>query len=176
MMSSQKNGTSPAEVAELQAQWPGESYDLLHRNCVHFCDALCVRLGVGPLPGWVNRFAHGGAVVSDGAAAVADGTAQAWQVTKTAARELDAIGIVGHLAAEWSEAYLSEGETSLAAFWAVQHLTLERLSERIQGRDFSAAGPPPQHHHHAEVHLDMSDFSGLVVRSEIDPDDLEYGV
>lgn len=29
----------------------GASYDLLHRNCCHFCVDLAARLGVGPVPG-----------------------------------------------------------------------------------------------------------------------------
>lgn len=58
----------------LQDEWQGWTYDLLSRNCNHFCEALVEILGVGPLPGaplrcgtpptpahphpaWVNRFA-----------------------------------------------------------------------------------------------------------------------
>ena len=52
---------SPARVrsvvAVLQVQWPGDSYDLLARNCNHFCETFGEMLGVGPVPGWVNRFA-----------------------------------------------------------------------------------------------------------------------
>lgn len=52
---------SPARVrsvvAVLQVQWAGESYDLLGRNCNHFCETFGEMLGVGPIPGWVNRFA-----------------------------------------------------------------------------------------------------------------------
>ena len=76
-------------IARLQSEWIGESYDLLYRNCVHFCDALCVALGVGALPGWVNRFANGGAAVQDGASAVVEGTAHAWQATQQTALQLD---------------------------------------------------------------------------------------
>ncbi|KAI5059601.1 hypothetical protein GOP47_0025920 [Adiantum capillus-veneris] len=47
---------------ELGREWPGSSYDLLSRNCNHFCDALCERLGVQKLPAWINRFAHVGVV------------------------------------------------------------------------------------------------------------------
>ncbi|CAI6008855.1 unnamed protein product [Closterium sp. NIES-65] len=42
-------------IAEMSVQWPGVSYDMLGRNCNHFCDELCVKLGVGPIPGgWVH--------------------------------------------------------------------------------------------------------------------------
>ncbi|KAG0581635.1 hypothetical protein KC19_4G267500 [Ceratodon purpureus] len=47
-------------VQELSREWPGVSYDLLSRNCNHFCDSLCVRLGVQRVPLWVNRFANAG--------------------------------------------------------------------------------------------------------------------
>lgn len=60
---------SPARVrsvvAVLQVQWPGEDYDLLSRNCNHFCEAFGEILGVGAIPGWVNRFAtNAGATVN----------------------------------------------------------------------------------------------------------------
>ena len=52
---------SPARVRNilgaLQAAWQGHEYDLLARNCNHFCEAFAEMLGVGSLPPWVNRFA-----------------------------------------------------------------------------------------------------------------------
>ena len=56
-------------VGLLQRGWPGQSYDLLRRNCCTFSDELCQQVGVGPIPAWVNRFAHGGAALADGSAA-----------------------------------------------------------------------------------------------------------
>jgi hypothetical protein len=38
-------------LRELSREWPGHSYDLLSRNCNHFCDVLCERLSVPKLPG-----------------------------------------------------------------------------------------------------------------------------
>ena len=38
-------------LRELNREWPGCEYDLLSKNCNHFCDELCVRLGVPKLPG-----------------------------------------------------------------------------------------------------------------------------
>lgn len=37
--------------------WNAEHYDVLQQNCGAFADAFCVRLNVGPIPVWVNRFA-----------------------------------------------------------------------------------------------------------------------
>ncbi|KAL0913228.1 hypothetical protein M5K25_016672 [Dendrobium thyrsiflorum] len=47
-------------LRELSREWPGDSYDLLSRNCNHFCDVFCERLDVPKLPAWVNRFANAG--------------------------------------------------------------------------------------------------------------------
>uniref|UniRef100_A0A2P2JU91 PPPDE domain-containing protein n=1 Tax=Rhizophora mucronata TaxID=61149 RepID=A0A2P2JU91_RHIMU len=38
-------------LRKLSREWPGSSYDLLSKNCNHFCDELCDRLGVQKLPG-----------------------------------------------------------------------------------------------------------------------------
>jgi len=47
-------------VRELSREWPGSSYEILSRNCNHFCNELCDKLDVPKLPGWVNRFANAG--------------------------------------------------------------------------------------------------------------------
>ncbi|XP_052198948.1 uncharacterized protein LOC127806034 [Diospyros lotus] len=66
-------------LRELSRDWPGCTYDLLSRNCNHFCDELCERLGVPKLPGWVNRFAHAG----DTAVEIAETTALRFRQAKT---------------------------------------------------------------------------------------------
>ena len=38
-------------IEGLQDEWQGWTYDLLSRNCNHFCESLVEILGVGPLPG-----------------------------------------------------------------------------------------------------------------------------
>lgn len=48
-----------AIISRLKIEWPGASYNLLNRNCCHFCEDLSKELGVGPVPGWLNRFAAG---------------------------------------------------------------------------------------------------------------------
>lgn len=42
-------------VSHMRPDWPGTKYDLLTNNCGSFCNELCIRLGVGPLPSWVMR-------------------------------------------------------------------------------------------------------------------------
>jgi len=66
-------------LRELSREWPGSSYDLLAKNCNHFCDEFCERLGVPKLPGWVNRFANAG----DTAMEVAGNTALRFRQAKT---------------------------------------------------------------------------------------------
>jgi len=53
---------SSREVAKLVYSmcqgWSGKEYDLISRNCCSFATEFCKRLGVGPLPPWVDRFAR----------------------------------------------------------------------------------------------------------------------
>eukprot|EP00929_Paragymnodinium_shiwhaense_P095989 TRINITY_DN5738_c0_g1_i4.p1 TRINITY_DN5738_c0_g1~~TRINITY_DN5738_c0_g1_i4.p1 ORF type:complete len:522 (+),score=70.41 TRINITY_DN5738_c0_g1_i4:78-1643(+) len=48
---------------EFMDAYPASEYDMLHRNCCHFADELCIRLGVGPIPGWIHRFAKAAATM-----------------------------------------------------------------------------------------------------------------
>lgn len=66
-------------IRELSREWPGTAYDLLSKNCNHFCDEFCERLDVPKLPGWVNRFANAG----DTAMEVAGNTALRFRQAKT---------------------------------------------------------------------------------------------
>uniref|UniRef100_A0A7N0RB90 PPPDE domain-containing protein n=2 Tax=Kalanchoe fedtschenkoi TaxID=63787 RepID=A0A7N0RB90_KALFE len=66
-------------LRKLGREWPGYSYDLLAKNCNHFCDEFCDSLGVPKLPGWVNRFANAG----DAALEVAGNTAVLLKQAKT---------------------------------------------------------------------------------------------
>ncbi|EFJ46967.1 hypothetical protein VOLCADRAFT_92471 [Volvox carteri f. nagariensis] len=46
-------------LSRFKRAWPGSSYDLLQRNCCHFCEDLCLALEVPSPPAWLNRFAQG---------------------------------------------------------------------------------------------------------------------
>mmetsp|Transcript_83999 Transcript_83999/g.261244 ORF Transcript_83999/g.261244 Transcript_83999/m.261244 type:complete len:216 (-) Transcript_83999:120-767(-) len=63
-----KTATSEIEVMQLVAvlekEWPGRLYDVLTRNCCHFSDEFCQRLGVGAIPTWVMNLAGAGAAVA----------------------------------------------------------------------------------------------------------------
>ena len=48
---------------DMAKEWKGSSYDLIHRNCCHFADDLCEKIGVGKIPRWINRVARAAATV-----------------------------------------------------------------------------------------------------------------
>lgn len=73
-----------ALIAEMTLRWPGASYSLLTRNCVHFCEELCAGLGcTDSVPPWVNAAAAG----ADGAARAASAAAAAGRELAKGARE-----------------------------------------------------------------------------------------
>merc|ERR1712217_375569 len=55
----------PTIISNLVEEYPGGDYDLLRRNCCHFADDFCKRLGVGGIPGWVHRLARLGANIDN---------------------------------------------------------------------------------------------------------------
>lgn len=60
-----RTGASAEEVLQLlrllSHTWQANSYNFLTRNCCHFCNDLCQRLGVGAVPSWVVSLADAGA-------------------------------------------------------------------------------------------------------------------
>lgn len=42
-------------LRELVRQYKGADYHILDKNCCHFAEDLCERLGIGSLPAWVHR-------------------------------------------------------------------------------------------------------------------------
>jgi len=49
----------------MERQWPCRSYDALTRNCCHFVNEFCLRLGVGAIPYWIMHLASVGAQAED---------------------------------------------------------------------------------------------------------------
>lgn len=49
----------------LAQEWSGADYDLLRRNCCHFCAEFARRLGCSPVPSWVLHAAGTGAKLDD---------------------------------------------------------------------------------------------------------------
>ena len=52
-------------IRDMADEYPGKDYDVFRRNCCHFADDMCGRLGVEPLPDWIYRFARVAASVED---------------------------------------------------------------------------------------------------------------
>eukprot|EP00929_Paragymnodinium_shiwhaense_P000397 TRINITY_DN100652_c0_g1_i1.p1 TRINITY_DN100652_c0_g1~~TRINITY_DN100652_c0_g1_i1.p1 ORF type:complete len:231 (+),score=36.95 TRINITY_DN100652_c0_g1_i1:75-767(+) len=44
-------------ITSLAEQWSGSDYDMLRRNCCHFCSAMLDELGLGPVPTWITSSA-----------------------------------------------------------------------------------------------------------------------
>ncbi|CAJ1387360.1 unnamed protein product [Effrenium voratum] len=59
----------PEEVQRLLAcmasDWQGGDYDLIHHNCLSFCNALLCELGLRRIPGWVDRAARAASQVDN---------------------------------------------------------------------------------------------------------------
>ncbi|KAH7547461.1 deSI-like protein At4g17486 [Ziziphus jujuba] len=57
-----KTDMGPAEVRtvmeELAEVYRGNAYNLITKNCNHFCDDACIKLTGNPIPSWVNRLAR----------------------------------------------------------------------------------------------------------------------
>lgn len=53
-------------VKLMAREWLIGGYDLLRRNCCHFSNEFCIRMGVGTIPSWVTSLAGAGAAVVDG--------------------------------------------------------------------------------------------------------------
>uniref|UniRef100_A0A7N0TA37 PPPDE domain-containing protein n=1 Tax=Kalanchoe fedtschenkoi TaxID=63787 RepID=A0A7N0TA37_KALFE len=45
-------------MAKISQEYAGNTYNLITRNCNHFCNDVCVRLTGKPIPRWVNRLAR----------------------------------------------------------------------------------------------------------------------
>eukprot|EP00397_Hematodinium_sp_SG-2012_P025607 GEMP01026766.1.p1 GENE.GEMP01026766.1~~GEMP01026766.1.p1 ORF type:complete len:456 (+),score=43.74 GEMP01026766.1:137-1504(+) len=50
-----KQGVRDVLTTKLRRDWRGDSYDLLAKNCISFCDAFAVELSVNPAPSWVSN-------------------------------------------------------------------------------------------------------------------------
>ncbi|KAL8153380.1 hypothetical protein V2J09_011140 [Rumex salicifolius] len=45
-------------MEELAVEYRGNAYNLITKNCNHFCNDACIRLTGNPIPSWVNRLAR----------------------------------------------------------------------------------------------------------------------
>ncbi|XP_043720757.1 deSI-like protein At4g17486 [Telopea speciosissima] len=47
-----------ALMGKLAEEYTGNTYNLITKNCNHFCNDACLRLTAKPIPRWVNRLAR----------------------------------------------------------------------------------------------------------------------
>ncbi|CAK9069410.1 unnamed protein product [Durusdinium trenchii] len=78
-------------IYSLAEDWPMSDYDLLNKNCCHFCEELCQSLGLGPLPSRVKKLAGLGATLNETAVVAAD---QVYQVASKVKSDLVGAGYV----------------------------------------------------------------------------------
>ena len=57
-------------IRAMVKEWQGSKYSLIEANCCDFTNELCVALGVGDVPQWVNALANSFVPLARGAAAV----------------------------------------------------------------------------------------------------------
>lgn len=71
-------------LEQMKHQWPSRGYDMLRRNCSHFCDDFCQRLGVGTLPEWVKNMASTGADIASLSSQVSGTLKSFWETEEEA--------------------------------------------------------------------------------------------
>ncbi|CAL0325925.1 unnamed protein product [Lupinus luteus] len=59
-----RNGEVRDLMKELGAEYRGNAYHLITKNCNHFCNDACVKLTGNHIPNWVNRLARIGLMLN----------------------------------------------------------------------------------------------------------------
>ncbi|CAL5428989.1 unnamed protein product [Camellia sinensis] len=59
-------------MEKLAEEYSGNTYNLITKNCNHFCNDACLRLTGKPIPRWVNRLARLGDMVCRGHTSLCD--------------------------------------------------------------------------------------------------------
>jgi hypothetical protein len=73
----------------LSEEWPGHEYDLIHHNCLSFCNAALKELVEGGrIPGWVDRAARAGANIDIFSKKVAQDTHETVQRVRSMTSDL----------------------------------------------------------------------------------------
>lgn len=75
-------------VKGMEAEWLGKDYELFGRNCVHFCETFCDKLGVGKPPDWVAHLARTSAALIGGVKSAVEAAQNVPQNTAEAVRQI----------------------------------------------------------------------------------------
>lgn len=78
-----------ALMERMCAEWTGDRYHLLHCNCCNFCNELTQELGVGRIPGWVDRAARTGSFLEKTSRNAREGARQTAQLARSMSIEVE---------------------------------------------------------------------------------------
>lgn len=78
-----------AALLRLTYRWRGPDYSLIHHNCLDFCNAFCNELGVGRIPGWVDRFGRTASRIDNLSRLTVDSISRTKQLARTVSTDLD---------------------------------------------------------------------------------------
>jgi len=77
-------------LERLSQEWPGHEYDLIHHNCISFCNALLRELlPGGRVPGWVDRAMRTAGFIDHTSRRVREETHQAAEVVRTISADIE---------------------------------------------------------------------------------------
>lgn len=102
-------------IEQMSVAWPGHSYDLLHRNCAHFCSLLCNQICTGSVPIWVTNMAVVGATLSAGMEIVSSKVQSAAAVVEEGLDKLDSHRAMFHESGMFSARGQNTGQGSVNA-------------------------------------------------------------
>ncbi|KAL8435480.1 hypothetical protein ACSSS7_002487 [Eimeria intestinalis] len=129
-------------IEAIKFEWPGNSYDVLSRNCVDFADHLCVLLGVGHIPAWLFRLQNQARTIKGGARAAAAAAAAAARQLQRLDREA---GITATAAAAAEAAATAAAATAAAATTAAVSLgRFFKQAHQVRDKRLRAAVGAPQ--------------------------------
>jgi len=154
-------------LVRLSQEWPGHEYDLLHHNCVSFCNALLHELVAGRVPGWVDRFMKTAAAIDHTSRKVKEDTRQTIELVRSFTSDLEqkARNLTGDDAANQAADALEVVKISSAKALDVARSESAKLAElaQAQAKDISDKAPD-------FLNAFGSSFNGLFKSTELSDD------
>jgi len=78
-----------ALLERLSEEWPGDQYHWVRNNCLDFCNALLKELGLGRIPGWVDRAQRTACAIDNTSRSAAAGVQQTAQLARSISLEVE---------------------------------------------------------------------------------------
>mmetsp|Transcript_18403 Transcript_18403/g.35486 ORF Transcript_18403/g.35486 Transcript_18403/m.35486 type:complete len:540 (-) Transcript_18403:61-1680(-) len=78
-----------ALLERLAKEWESSTYDPIHHNSLNFCHALCLDLGAGRIPGWVDRASRTASFLDQTSKTAAEGALEAAEIARTVKNEVE---------------------------------------------------------------------------------------